>query len=117
MRAFESAVDAFGLAKVPRFRSKYRGADKSSSTLRRTAVAKKTSQTVKPISGCYKCPASDHYANDPKFHPVPPDGKHVPLSAETKKAIFDRIEASNMSAELKHAEKMQVKKYWSQHSL
>ena len=55
--------------------------------------------------------------NDPKFHPKTADGKLPPLSAETKQVIFDRIDSSSNSAELKHAEKTQVKKYWLQHSL
>ena len=119
MRAFEAAVDTFGVAKVPRFRVKMAGG-----TPRRTPQATGDRNAtpfkrnvVSSFTGCWLCPAADHMANDPKFHPKSADGKRSPLSADTKQAIFDRIDASSNSAELKHAEKTQVKKYWSQHSL
>ena len=119
MRAFEAAVDTFGAVKVPRFRSKLAGG-----VPRRTpqATGLKSVTPVKrggatSFTGCWLCPAADHVANDPKFHPKLADGKRPPLSAETKQAIFDRIDSSSNSAELRHAEKTQVKKYWSQHSL
>ena len=123
MRAFEDAVDSFGVAKVPRFKLKIRstGADRSAQygTLSRkyTPANKKTSTAIKPVSGCWRCPATDHYANDPKFHPKPASGKQPPLSDDVKKAIMDRIDASSLSAELKQKEKTDVKKFWAQHSL
>ena len=122
MRAFEASVDVFGLAKVPRFMSRknYPVGDGKPHRPgpRKGGAGKKPEVTVTtPATGCYLCAASDHYASDPKFHPRGPDGKRPPVSAETKKAIFARIDASSLSAELKHAEKTQVKKYWAQHSL
>ena len=120
MRAFEAAVDTFGSTKVSSFRSAMKGAssDKGPLSGRKTVlVQRKNGGTPKPASGCYLCPASDHYASDQKFHPRPANGKRAPLSTETKKAIFDRVDASDLSAEEKHAEKSNVKKYWSQHSL
>ena len=121
MRAFESAVDTFGIAKVPRYRSLYRngggerGAGRSAG--RNAAGYNKSTSPVKPVSGCYLCEAADHYANDPKFHPRLANGKHASISEDKKKAIIARIEKSALSAEEKTAEKAQVRKYWSQHSL
>ena len=123
MRAFEAAVDIFGAAKVPRFGKKQKptslreqfnaGAGRKGGGARKQPEATATPQST----GCWLCPASDHYASDPKFHPRTADGKRPPVSVESKKAIFERIDASSLSAELKHAEKTQVKKYWAQHSL
>ena len=118
-RAFEMAVDSFGTAKVPRFRKLMKHASDGRSGARGAGKGGgyKTPVTAKPASGCYLCPASDHYANDPKFHPLPADGKRAPVSADKKKAILARIDNSSLSVEEKTAEKAQVRKYWSQHSL
>ena len=122
MRAFEAAVDVFGVAKVPRFLSarptSLRQQFNPNAGKKRGAAHKQPEATAAPPStGCWLCPAADHYASDPKFHPRMADGKWPPVSTENKKAIFERIDASSLSAELKHAEKTQVKKYWAQHSL
>ena len=118
-RAFEMAVDSFGTAKVPRFRKLMKRSSDGRSGARGAGRGGgyKTPVTAKPASGCYLCPASDHYANDPKFHPLPADGKRAPISPDKKKAILARIDNSSLSVEEKTAEKAQVRKYWSQHSL
>ena len=120
MRAFAAAVDTFGVSKVPRFRighdtfvrptgSKTGGSKSFKST--------NDAQVVRPPTGCWKCPAPDHWANDPKFHPRSADGKRAPVSQADKTAILARIEASQRSAEEKLAEKQQVQQYWLKHGL
>ena len=120
MRAFEGAVDSFGVAKVPRFRLSARSTDTAvqyASTARKSTPIPRKANVLKPVSGCWLCPAPDHYASDKKFHPKPASGKRPALAAEVKQAIMDRIDASSLSAELKLKEKTDVKKYWTQHSL
>ena len=68
------------------------------------------------MSGCYLCPSTDHYCSDRKHHPLV-NGKHNPISEETKEAIMKRIEASSLSPALKANEKKAVRRYWSQHGL
>ena len=84
----------------------------TASSYRKTAV-----KNTPPVSGCYKCPATDHYANDPRFHPLKSDGSHEKLSDETKAAIFNRIDVSTLSSAAKAEEKEKVRQYWSQHKL
>ena len=73
---------------------------------------------VPPISGCYKCPAKDHYANDTRFHPLLPDGSQEKLSDETKAVMMRRIiDTSTLLAAVKAVEKDKVRQYWSQHKL
>ena len=123
MRAYEAAVDTFGVAKVPRFRRKARGTGGDSagsgySGSKFGSGAKKGGSGAKqPASGCWLCPASDHYASDQQFHPRPADGKRAPLSADKKKAIIARVDASSLTADEKKAEKAAMTKYWAQHSL
>lgn len=123
MRAFEAAVDTFGAAKIPGFKKKLRGGGGdgtgryASVGYRTVTGSKKGTAGTKPLSGCYLCKAADHYASDEKFHPKPVDGKRPPLSADTKKAILDRVENSGLSASDVVAEKARVRKYWSQQGL
>ena len=123
MRAFEAAVDTFGAAKISGFREKLRGfgGDGAGRYVPAGNKAgggpKKGTPSAKPLSGCYLCEASDHYASDEKFHPKPADGKRPPLSAEKKKAILDRVENSGLSADEKVTEKARVRKYWAQHGM
>ena len=70
-----------------------------------------------PVSGCYLCPATDHYSNDTRFHPLLPDGTHEKLSDEQKSKILDRIDNAALSSSVKAAEKENVRRYWSQHKL
>ena len=120
MRAFEASVDTFGMAKVPSFRRLLRGGGKTQPSFAAgrgggPKTPKKPSPTA-PTSGCWRCSASDHYASDKKFHPTSADDS-PPLTAETKKAIMDRIESSSLSSSDKESERTRVQKYWSQHSL
>ena len=100
MRAFENAVDSFGVAKVPRFKSKARSLAMNPSSQhaavsrKSTSASKKSSTPLKPLSGCWLCPAPDHYASDVKFHPKPADGKRTPLSADVKHAIYTYLTAA-----------------------
>ena len=68
-------------------------------------------------SGCYLCPAADHQAWDPKFHPRDENGARKKVSDEDKAAILQRIQDSNASASDKADETAEVKRYWAQHSL
>ena len=106
---FSDATDAF-VARLPNHKKLK---TKSYGGTPRT----QTDKTHAPVSGCYLCAASDHYASDTRFHPLLPDGSHEKLSAKTKQAIMDRIDNSDLSASLKAAERDKVKSYWSQHSL
>lgn len=86
MRAFESAVDTFGMSKVPRYRALLRGAGAERHSGKalgkhlhhKGGAGEAGVATGKPVSGCYLCPASDHYANYPKFHPKPADRWEAP---------------------------------------
>ena len=71
---------------------------------------------MQPTSGCYLCPATDHYCSDPKFNPKV-NGKHKPLTDAEKEAIIERIESSDLSRTLKNAELKGVRRYWLQHGL
>ena len=65
-----------------------------------------------PKFGCYLCEKTDHYCSDRAFHPLNADGKHAPVSPATRKLILARIDKSDLSAELKAAEKSKVKDFW-----
>ena len=116
MNVFDAATDPF-CARLP-------GKSKSISTSRQHSSSKSrfaaSSQPSQPAasttSGCYMCPASDHWCNDRNHHPLV-NGKHKPISDETKEAIMKRIESSDLSPALKEAEKKSVRRYWSQHGL
>ena len=119
MTVFADATDPFvsripGQSKARRQQRQTGGHDATGSTggARKYAV-----KTVPPVSGCYKCPATDHYANDTRFHPVSVDGSPEKLSDETKAAILKRVEKSTLSDAVKAAEKDKVRQYWSQHGL
>ena len=109
MTVFSDATDAF-VARLPGFkgekRSPYTSAQKPYTPVQKT-----------PVSGCYLCTTTDHFASDTKFHPLQADGTHKKLSAQMKKAIIDHIDKSELSAAVKTAEKDRVRRWWSQHSL
>jgi len=113
MTVFEDATDPF-VSRLP-------GRSKSGSRKNTPNKARAFDETSRnsdslPTSGCYLCPATDHYCSDRNFHPLV-NGKHKPLSDEKKEAIINRIESSNLSPAQKTAEKKSVRRYWSQHSL
>ena len=125
MTVFSDATDSF-VARLPgqqmaprRAPAAVRRAPAASSSTACTPVSKSAStpKAKKPLFGCYLCTATDHFANDTRFHPLLPDGTIPKLTAAQKRAIIDRIEASNLSAALKATEKENVRRYWSQHSL
>ena len=66
-----------------------------------------------PQSGCYLCPATDHYCIDRTKHPLNANGKHAKVSAKTQTAILAHIDNSSMSAEWKTAEKARVRDFWA----
>ena len=108
MTVFEDATDPF-CARLPDH-------TKSASPFRNQPKPQPKSTETTPSSGCYLCPATDHYCNNEKFHPLI-NGKHKPLSDAEKEAILKRIETSALSQTYKNIEKQKVKRYWSQHSL
>ena len=67
----------------------------------------------KPKSGCWLCPATDHYCNDRSKHPVNAQGMYEMPSPQDKKAIMSRIATSKHPAEWKEAEKKRVSEFWS----
>ena len=70
-----------------------------------------------PVSGCFLCPATDHYASDKRHHPWV-DGKRPKVPAATKKKILQRISDSEiLDDEQKAHEAKVVRAYWSQHDL
>ena len=115
MTVFDAATDPF-YSRLPC----YLKASLSESAGRQNSGGKPRSngnlETSTPTSGCYLCPATDHYCNDPKFHPLV-NGKHKPLSTTEKEAIIKRIDSSALSPALKTAEKKSVRRYWSQRGL
>ena len=66
-----------------------------------------------PLTGCYLCPETDHWASDTAYHPTRPDK----LPKATKAAILARVDASQLSKAAKETEKEAIKAYWAQHSL
>ena len=118
MNVFANATDAF-VARLPGHAVIARQPPAASSSSKCTPVSKSTaaSKFKKPLFGCYLCTATDHFANDTRFHPLLPDGTLPKLTAEQKQAIINRIDASNLAASLKATEKENVRRYWSQHSL
>ena len=120
MRAFEAAVDTFGASRVPQFRNlKNKNERKFPRTARFCAEVDDSSavQIGRPATGCYLCPATDHYASNLKFHPRDANGKRKKVSPEDKKAIMARIETADRTPEEKAFEKTQVKQYWVRHAL
>ena len=69
-----------------------------------------------PVSGCFLCDASDHYASDKKFHPWK-NGKRPKVAADMKQRIMKRIADSDLTAAQKTHELKVVKAYWSQYDL
>ena len=113
-------MDTFGVAKVPRFkvpqeskgRYSARGSGSASSVGEQNDM-----QVTTQCTGCFRCPAPDHRANDVRFHPRGPDGKRAPITDADKKGILARIEASRKTAAEKVTEREQVKEYWLRHPL
>ena len=117
---FMDAVDPFivrlpGQSKFRRYR--YTTSPVSTPSPSGPTPRKPTFKTVPPLSGCYRCPATDHYANDTRFHPVLPDGTQEKVSDADKAAILKRVEKSDLSEAVKAAEKDKVRQYWAQHGL
>ena len=113
MTVFEDATDPF-CARLPEYSKA-----KAKVPFRPTTTAhagKEVRSETTPTSGCYLCPATDHYCSDRTHHPLV-NGKHKPLSDEIKEAILKRIESSSLSPTQKANEKKAVRRYWSQHSL
>ena len=113
---FDNATDPF-CARLPGYVSPASSSLGSPPPLpknRNAGAGKPVHNDATPVSGCYLCVATDHYSNDKRFHPLV-NGRHAPLSAEKKKAILDRIDASDLNASLKASEKRNVRRYWSQH--
>lgn len=113
MTVFEDATDPF-VARLPGQSKSF--APKRSSAKQFMAPDAQTSQDSLQSTGCYLCSAVDHWASDRNYHPLV-NGKHKPLSDETKKAIMKRIESSKKSHAMKNADKKRVRRYWSQHGL
>ena len=79
MAVFADATGAF-VARLP----SYKGSKKTPYG----GGAKTTTPTPTqrmPISGCYLCEATDHFASDTRFHPLLPDGTHEKLSTQKNK--------------------------------
>ena len=113
---FEDATDPF-CARLPDYVkpvTQYTRPQPTTATSRKYDVTPPKDAT--PVSGCYLCTATDHYANDKIHHPMV-NGRHAPLSAEKKKAILKRIDDSDLTQSLKASEKTKVRRYWSQHEL
>ena len=118
MTVFEDATDPF-VARLPARTSGGGGSKTPRSKLRSGSGTRQDdnhSTPMQPTSGCYLCPATDHYCSDPKFHPKV-NGKHKPLTDAEKEAIIERIESSDLSRTLKNAELKSVRRYWLQHGL
>ena len=117
MTVFSDATDPF-VARLPAQRG-YKGRQHSPSPATSASEGRKYTprKDVSPVSGCYKCAATDHYANDERFHPLREDGSHEKVPEEEKAAIMERIDKSTLSAALKAAEKEKVRRYWAQHKL
>ena len=113
MTVFEDATDPF-LTRLPGKSKSASPFSSSSKSFQPTDSQRK--QDATPMSGCYLCPATDHFCNNRVFHPLV-NGKHKPLSDAEKEAIIQRIESSTLSPTLKTAEKKRVRRYWSQHGL
>ena len=109
MTVFSDATDPF-VARLPAQRGyksrRYSPSSVTSADEGRKPTARKE---VAPVSGCYKCRATDHYANDERFHPLKEDGSHEKIPEEEKTAILERIDKSSLSAALKSAEKEKVR--------
>ena len=108
MTVFEDATDPF-VSRLP-------GQSKAAATRSSFKCTPVTENNSSMSSGCWLCPAADHWCNDRRFHPLV-DGKHEPITNEVKEAILKRIETSDRSQSLKSAERKAAKRYWSQHGL
>ena len=82
-----------------------------------TASSAKQASAAKDHTGCYLCPSATHQAWDTNFHPRNPDGSRPKVSAEDKKKIIQRIQASSKSTQEKAEEEATVRAYWAKHSL
>ena len=112
MTVFEDATDPF-VARLPGHKpSECRQPDYKTTS---TSVGSPRDNST-PSIGYYLCPATDHYCNDKRFHPLV-NGKHKPVSDKTKEEILKRIESSSLSQAQRTNEKQRVKRYWSQHGL
>ena len=111
MTVFEDATDPF-CARLPEYSKPKKPVRPASAPL----ACKDVREERAPMSGCYLCPATDHYCSDRTHHPLV-NGKHKPISEETKEAILKRIESSSLSSGQKANEKKAVRRYWSQHAL
>ena len=109
VRAYKDAVDTFGLAKVPSFRSKQ--------TTRVTRVGAQAQWARNPLAGCYLCPSAEHYASDEKVHPRNADGSRPKVPEDVKAQILRRVDAATASEQEKDAEKKKIKEYWAKHNL
>ena len=109
LRVFRDNVDIFGKAKVPGY------AIKSVQPKKRPARA--VAQQASPFTGCYLCPATDHFASDLTHHPRNEDGSRKKVSAATKAAILVRVDATAHSQGEKDAEKLKIQEYWTKYSL
>ena len=67
----------------------------------------------KPRSGCWLCPATDHYCSDRTKHPTDAKGMHKPVSPANQKAIMQRIDSAQSSTDWKSAEKKRVRDFWA----
>jgi hypothetical protein len=121
MAAFERATDLF-VARLPASafqppRRVPRVAARVADPTAACAPVQTESSRGGPVSGCWLCPAPDHYCNDKRFH-VKVNGRYKKISKSDKEAILDRIAGTaTWSSEAKAEETRKVKDFWSQHSL
>ena len=66
----------------------------------------------KPRSGCWLCPATDHYANDPKFHTKLKKGESGAVPEDVKEKILIRLNNSSLSSDEKEVERKEMLAYW-----
>ena len=106
MRFLNDSVDEFIALRdiTPKKSSAARKADKSKKARRAT-------------SGRWLCPASDHQAWDPKFHPRKADGTRKKVSEQDKKLILQRIQDQDARAADKAKETADCKRYWAEFDL
>ena len=107
LRFLSDSVDEFIALRIP---------DSAQSTAKTTTSTAK-SKPRRVTSGCWLCPAEDHLAWDPKFHPRNSDGSRQPVSEENKKLILQRVQTKHTSAADKAKETADIKRYWSEFNL
>ena len=121
MTAFETAVD-YMVARLPSsafepprraFARSRGGAERGPAGSSPAASAKFGSPST---SGCFLCPATDHYCNDARFH-AKVNGRYKKMSQADKDAILVRIRNSSKSTAAKAEETRKIRDFWSQHSL